>query len=245
MKEFFSKYKSDIKKIIFLLIAFIAIALVTALVLMALNVVYFDHGIKLNVELFSKYSKSFLGVLYYLLLQCVVTVLLCALPGTSLTFIMLSTVVFDKAYIAFLVSFTGVMLSSTLMYLVGRFGGYKLCAKLLGEDDMAKATKLMREKGMVYFPIMMTFPIFPDDALVMIAGISRMKLAWFLPSIIIGRGIGIATTVFGLAIIPFESFTGLYDWFLLITACAFWVILIFILANKLNAYIEHRRKNKE
>jgi uncharacterized membrane protein YdjX (TVP38/TMEM64 family) len=245
MKGFFAEHKSDIKKIIYLIIALIVIALVTAVVLTLLDVVYFDQGIKLNVELFSTYSKSFVGVLYYLLLQCIVTVLLCALPGTSLTFIMLSTVVFDKPYIAFLVSFTGVGLSSTLMYIVGRFGGYKLCAKLIGEEDMANATKLMREKGTIYFPIMMTFPIFPDDALVMIAGVSKLKLAWFLPSVILGRGIGIATTVFGLAIVPFESFTGLYDWFLLITACAFWVILIFILANKLNAYLEKRRKNKE
>ena len=101
MKEFFAEHKSDIKKIIYLIIALIVIALLTAVVLMLLDVVYFDQGIKLNVELFSAYSKSFVGVLYYLLLQCIVTVLLCALPGTSLTFIMLSTVVFDKPYVAF------------------------------------------------------------------------------------------------------------------------------------------------
>ena len=44
---------------------------------------------------------------------------------------------------------------------------------------------------------MMMFPIFPDDALVMIAGTLKMKLRWFIPSIVIGRGIGIAAIVFG------------------------------------------------
>lgn len=245
MKKFFAKYKEDIEKLTYLIVGLVAISLLTAVVLWLFDIVYFDHGIKINVELFRSYSTSFVGILYYLLLQCIVSVLLCAIPGTSITFIMLSTVVFDKAIVAFFVSFAGVILSSMFMYSVGRFGGYKLCAKLLGEEDMQKATKLMREKGTVYFPLMMTFPVFPDDALVMIAGVSKMKLSWFVPSVIIGRGIGIATTVFGLALVPFENFNGLYDWIVFITVCAFWIILVFILATKLNALIEKRRNKIE
>ena len=244
MSEFFANHKNEIKKLSYLIMVLIAVSALAVAVLILCKVIYFKDGIKLNTELFTAYSTTFLGVLFYLFLQCVVTVLLCIVPGTSITFIMLSTVVFNKALIAFTVSFIGIILSSTLMYLVGRFGGYGICKKLIGEEETEKATKLMRDKGSVYFPIMMTFPIFPDDALVMVAGVSKMKLSWFLPSVIIGRGIGVVTTVFGLAIVPFESFNGIYDWFVFITICVFWIVCIFYLATKLNALIEKRRTKK-
>ena len=53
---------------------------------------------------------------------------------------------------------------------------------------------------------------------------------------------GIYTIVRGLSIVPFDSFTGIYDWFILITVCAFWVILLFYLAHKLNVKMEKNRE---
>ena len=70
------------------------------------------------------------------------------------------------------------------MYILGRFGGYKLCVKLLGEEDCNKSLDLLETKSTIFFPLMMLFPVFPDDALVMIAGTIKMKLKWFIPSII-------------------------------------------------------------
>ena len=84
---------------------------------------------------------------------------------------------------------------------------------------------------------MMLFPLFPDDALVMIAGTIKMRLKFFIPSIIIGRGIGIATIVFGLKIIPFDSFNSIYDWIVCITVFAFWILMVFKLSNKFNKYL--------
>lgn len=245
IKEFLAKYKNDVKKIIYLLLCLIGVTAIATVILSLCKVIYYEDGLKLNVELFRAFSSSFFGVVCYLLLQCIVLVFLCALPGSSLIFTMLSTVIFDRIIIAFVVSLTGIMLSSVFMYLLGRIGGYKLCEKLIGKEDIEKATKFMRERATIYFPIMMTFPIFPDNALVMLAGVSKMKLSWFLPSAIFGRGIGVVTTVFGLAIVPFENFTGIYDWLVFITVCVFWIILVFGLAKKLNDVIEKRRNNKE
>ena len=90
----------------------------------------------------------------------------------------------------------------------------------------------------------MIFPAFPDDALVMIAGTIKMKLKWFIPSIILGRGIGIATIVFGFSLIPFESFTTLYDWIIFITVCVVWIFVIFHFANKLNKRLENKKEEK-
>ena len=104
---------------------------------------------------------------------------------------------------------------------------------------------LLSSKSLVYFPLMMLFPIFPDDALVMLAGTVRMKLGWFIPSIVIGRGIGVATIVFGISLVPFDSFTSLYDWLIFFTVIIVWVFIIFSLAGKLNAFIEKNNRKNE
>lgn len=245
MKEFFKKYKKSIFKVVMLLLVMLGISALTLGVLALCDIITFKDGIAFNLELFASFKNSIGGALLFLLLQTVLCMLLSFIPGVSMAFILLSTFLFDNIWTAFGVSFSSVMLSSVIMYILGRFGGYKLCVKLLGEEDCEKSMTLLRNKGTVFFPLMMLFPAFPDDALVMMAGVIKMKLAWFIPSIILCRGIGIATTVFMADIIPFESFDGFYDWFLLITACAFWIIVIFYLAGKLSQYMEKKQQKKQ
>ena len=79
----------------------------------------------------------------------------------------------------------------------------------------------------------------------MIAGTLKMKMKWFLPSIIIGRGIGIITIVFGFSLIPFEEFTTLYDWLVFITVCIVWVSTVFHFANKLSRKLEAKQEKSE
>ena len=128
------------------------------------------------------------------------------------------------------------------MYYIGRFGGYKVCKKLLGEEDCEKASELLNHKGAVYFPLMMMFPIFPDEALIMISGTLKMTMKWFAPSVIVGRGIGIASIVFGMSVIPFERFTSLWHWAGFIAVCAIGIVGIFYLAYKFNAFLERRNQ---
>ena len=39
-----------------------------------------------------------------------------------------------------------------MMYILGRTGGYKLFIKIIGQDNLDKATKLIKEKGQIFFP---------------------------------------------------------------------------------------------
>jgi uncharacterized membrane protein YdjX (TVP38/TMEM64 family) len=176
-----------------------------------------------------------------MVLQTGLSMLLCVIPGASMAFILLSKTLYPVAWQAFLLSFASVMIASTVMYLVGRFGGYRLCVKFLGEEDCEKALGLLRDKGTVFFPLMMMFPIFPDDALVMIAGTLKMSLKWFIPSIVIGRGIGIATIVFGLAIVPFDKFTSIWHWILFILVCIILVALVLLAAIRFNKAMEKKK----
>ena len=162
-----------------------------------------------------------------------------------MAFIMLVQALYDNPPLAFFVSFTGVMLSSLMMYLIGRFGGYNLCKRLLGEEDCEKASDLLNNKGTIFFPLMMMFPMFPDDALVMVAGTLKMSLKWFIPSIVFGRGIGVFTIIFGLSSVPFEKFTSVWHWVAFILACAVVIALIFFGAIKLNKHIQNNKSTEE
>ncbi len=248
IKDFLKKHKKEIIDMLILLATLITISALSLLVLVLFDIVYIDDGIKLNFELFDKFRNSWYGWLLILLFQVILTILLCFIPGSSMAFIILMQAMFKSPWQAFILAFTGVMLSSTAMYLVGRSGGYKICERILGEKDCKSASDLLNHRGVVYFPIMMLFPIFPDDALVMIAGTLKMKLNWFIPSIVIGRGIGVATIIFGLSVIPFEKFTTVWHWILFILLCIIFIVAVFYIAHRINKFLEKReqeRKNKK
>lgn len=242
MKKDFINRKKIIIDVLLIVLILLTIASISLLVLSASNIITYNDGIVFNTELFISFKNSWYGWIMFIIFQAILTILLCIIPGVSMALIILCTSIYTKNWQAFLVSFISVMISSLIMYLLGRFGGYKLCEKMLGKEECEKAMPLLNAKSTVYFPLMMVFPIFPDDALVMLAGTLKMKLRWFIPSIVIGRGIGISTIVFGFTLIPFNEFTSLYDWFVFITVCIVWIVIILNLANKLSKKIEEKHK---
>ena len=242
VKEFLKRYKKAIINLLLTLAVMILLTAVIAVVLILCGILYYDDGVRINVHIFDSFRNSWLCGFLFIVFQVIITTVLCFLPGTTMTFIVLGQTLFPEPWQAFLMVFSGVVISSTAMYLVGRFGGYKICTKLLGKEDCEKATTLLRNKGTVFFPIMMLFPMFPDDALVMISGTLKMKLSWFFPSIIIGRGVGIATIIFGLSIVPFDKFTEWWHWVLFVILCAVLVVSVFLFALWFNKFMEKRNK---
>ena len=244
MLAFLQKNKKILINGLSLILVFVLISFVSLLILCAFDIVYFDDGVNINIELFDQFKNSWYGSVIVLLVQVVLTTLLCFVPGFSMAFIILVQALFDSIWQSFAVAFTGVMLSSLIMYLTGRFGGYKLCQKILGQKDCERASELLNNKGAVYFPLMMMFPMFPDDALVMIAGTLKMSLKWFIPSIVLGRGIGVVTIIFGLGNIPYDKFTTPWHWIIFVGVCAIGVVSVFYLAYRFNKYLENRNKKE-
>lgn len=239
------KAKKDvILKMLALLVLLAAISLITLIVLFATDVLYYDDGFVFNEHIFDAFRGKWYAFIVFIVIQTALSMLLCVIPGVAAAFVMFSTVIYPNPVMAFLLSYSCVIVSSTILYIIGRVGGYKICEKILGKEDCEKSLELLRTRGTVYFPLMMLFPIFPDDALVMIAGTTKMKLSWFIPSIVFCRGVGAATIIFGMALVPFDSFTTVYDWLVLITICFFWIQQLFKLVNKVDRYFESQRNNK-
>lgn len=245
IKRFITEHKKQIISMCVVVAVIGLVSLVTYLILLAAGVfVTGEDGVEFNAVLFDEYKNKWYGALLIIALQTVLTMLLCFIPGISMAFIMLINQLYGgNPLSAFGISFASVVISSSVLYILGRFGGYKLCVKLLGEEDTDKAMTLLRDNGTVYFPLMMMLPVFPDDALTMVAGTIKMKLAWFVPSIVIGRGIGVAAIIFGMAaFLPAVEKT--YDWFILITILAFGLYCIFYIAGKLNKSMANKREGK-
>ena len=244
IKSFFERNKKGIFNLFMMFLGVIAISVLSFVLLLAFGIVHIDDGINFNLEVFDSFRNSWYGWIIFILLQTVLSMLLCAIPGAAMAFIFLSQAIYSAPWQAFLLSFSSVMIASAVMYSLGRAGGYKICVRMLGEEDCAKSLGLLRDKGTVYFPLMMMFPIFPDDALVMVAGTLKMSLKWFIPSIVIGRGIGIATVVFGFSIVPFDKFTTPWHWIIFVTLCAAAVFLVFFGAHKFNKFISKRKTSE-
>ncbi len=248
MKAFINKVKAK-KDVILKFLALVAIiaviSVITLLVLLATNVLYFDDGLVFDTHIFDAFRGKWYGFIVFIIIQTVLSILLCVIPGIAAALVMLSTVLYPDPLSAFLLSYSSVIISSATLYVIGRFGGYKICENILGKDDCEKSLNLLRTRGTVYFPLMMLFPIFPDDALVMIAGTTRMKLSWFIPSIVLCRGIGAATIIFGMSIVPFDKFTSTFDWIILITICFFWIQQLFKVASRVDRYFENKKKSED
>lgn len=256
MKAFFSRLKAAFlknKKTILtfggILLILAAISVISYFILNAFGVMYFNENgdMEFNPALFASFSSAWYGFIFFILLQTVLSMLLCIFPGVSMALIILSTtVVFPgEPWKSFFLCFASVAIASCTMYALGRFGGYPLCCRLVGEGDAARALDLLRDKGTFFFPFMMLFPFFPDEALTMIAGTTRMKLSWFLPSIFVARGIGIATIVFSVSFIPFEHFTSPWHWVLFILGIAILVVAVLLGAKKFSNYMNSRRSDAE
>ena len=181
--------------------------------------------------------------LVFLLFQILQTTVL-QIPAIFVT--IAGAVIFGR-WQAFFLSYLGVMIGSLIMFWIGRKAGRKFLYWLAGKDSAEKWISRM-SNGKYLFFLMMVFPMFPDDILCVIAGMTNMSFPFFFWTNMLARGIGIACTVFfgSGAIIPFHGW-GLIVWAVIIAIIA----LLFYLSvrfkdkidNVLNA-ITHKDKKK-
>lgn len=245
--------KRKIRNIILFFAVCILISCIVFAILLATKVFYFDNGIHFSVELFNSLKNTFWVYPVFILIQILITISLCFVPATSATMIGVAVALFGANWKTFLVCYVGVILSSFGMDFVGRIGGEKVVKKILGDDEYNEAMQLIREKSYTYLPLMYLLPLFPDDALCFCAGVCKINLFYHYLIILLCRGIGIATIVFGIALIPYQSWLPiqdhLYDWF----ACG-GVLVAYILAllklsrmidKKVTKFLEKKKGEKK
>lgn len=224
-------------KIALVLLGVVALSIGAYFILRACGITSID-GLR---ELIS--SCGAWGWVVYIALFIVCTILLCFVPGTSATFIAVAIVLFG-AWQAFAISTISVFCSSSIMFLIGNTLGEKVAGKLVGQKELKKAQDLIDTKSKIFLPLMFLFPAFPDDALCMAAGMTKMKYWYFALIVLICRTTGIATICFlGSNIINWAELT-ITDWFVLINAVIIDIYAVFKISSKIENKIKQRNKGQ-
>jgi uncharacterized membrane protein YdjX (TVP38/TMEM64 family) len=149
---------------------------------------------------------------------------------------------------AMIYSFIGIMLGSLLAFFIGRKLGNKAVAWILGKENLKRWQKKLKGKDVLFLSLMFLLPLFPDDVLCFLAGVSAMTWRTFIIVILLSRAIALVSTCFSVDFIPFTTWWGMAIWGVL--AVSFMLIFIFFNRNfekinqKINILKSKRKKRK-
>ena len=175
-----------------------------------------------NVDEIKKFiidSKQW-GIIVFFLLTLLQVIIL---PIPAAVTMLIGGVIYGST-ISFIVSAIGTIIGSIFMFWLGKTFGRKIAYWMFGKEKVDKYSKIMSDKGKGLFIIMMLMPLFPDDLLCTLAGVTSMSYKFFIISMTITRTLVIAfTCYFGTGeIIPFKG------WGIPVWIGIFIILIIFI-----------------
>ncbi len=153
-------------------------------------------------------SLGFWGRFMFVLLQFL-QVTFIPIPSTIST---LAGVLIYGPLQASLLSLSGVMLGSIFAFWLGRQFRRKIVIFMVGKESCEKWSRFL-SNCKYSFVIMMLLPIFPDDILCLVAGLTDMSWTFFVVTNLVSRTLAIFTTCFigSGDIIPYHGW-GLAVW---------------------------------
>lgn len=137
-------------------------------------------------------------------------------------------------------SFIGIVTGSIIAFAIGRWIGYKAVCWIVGKESLDKWLKKLKGKDYLILSLMFLLPLFPDDILCFVAGLSSMTWGFFLVMITVTRAISIFSTAYSFELIPFTTWWGILIWGVLLAL----VVLAFYLVCRYYEKIDNFLKTK-
>lgn len=128
-----------------------------------------------------------LAPLIFLAIQ-IIQVIIAPIPGNVTT---LAGGAIFGVWEGFLYGAIGIFIGSVIGYWLARFYGKPLVIRLVGSDTYDKYADTFLGRSFIVLLTIFLFPFFPDDALCLIAGVSKIKFGLFTILVIVGRTPGI------------------------------------------------------
>lgn len=189
-------------------------------------------------------KTGYWGYLIFIILQVIITTLMCFVPATTFTFSIIAAQMFG-ALPGFITAAIACFLSSMVMFTIGDKLGEPFVDWLIGKESRIKAQDMVSTRATVLVPFMLAFPFFPDDAICMVSGMTKMKYWYFAIVAAVTRTIGVGVTCFlGGNVIDYSAFS-ILDWVLVINLFAIDVFLVWKLSTWLENYIKERAIKKQ
>ena len=170
------------------------------------------------------------------LLQCV----LIPIP-TTLT-VLVGSAIYGPG-IAFIYAIVGVIIGSSISFMIGRYCSRPIINWIFGKEKVDKYQDMLKNRTSLIVFLTLLLPLFPDDLICMLAGVTEIKYRKFLIISIFARGIGLATiSYFGSGtIIPFNSWWGITLWCVIGLLLIAMLVLAYKKRERIKAFLRIRR----
>ncbi|MBR4999290.1 MAG: VTT domain-containing protein, partial [Clostridia bacterium] len=177
------------------------------------------------------------SIIVYVIIMIVILTCFCFVPYLNVTLTVLGIVLFG-AKLAFIANIIAVFFSTTILFFIGDKLGEKFARKLVGEKSFNEAQNLIDRKSKLWLPILFVLPCIPDEAICLVAGMTKIKYWYLLLVSLLYHTVEIGVCCFiGSGLIPWSSLT-LFDWIVFINL----VLIDIYLLLKFEKYLEKRIK---
>lgn len=195
-----------------------------------------------SVEALRKYIEGAGGLAAVIFIVfCFLQVILLPVPGSVA--VAAGVAMFGPIECA-LYSFIGIVLGSVVAFAVGRWLGYKAVCWIVGKESLDKWLNKMKGKDYLILSLMFLLPLFPDDVLCFIAGLSSMTWLYFIIMITLTRAISVLWTAYSFELIPFTTWWGLLIWAVLIALVIAAFYLVCKYSDQIDSFIKEKLKLK-
>lgn len=174
------------------------------------------------------------GVYVYILIQALQVIIL---PIPAAIICIVGSLIYGP-FLGGLYCSIGILLGSYISFFIGKTFGYRIVSWIAGKENTDKYSVIIRKRGGFFLGLAFLLPMFPDDILCLIAGITNMKFKTFAWVTTITRPIGVICMSYfgGGHIIPFAGW-GLYVWSILLVFIVAIVVIIYKYQDKMQDYI--------
>ena len=223
--------KVQLYKILY--VSIIAVAIIAIFYVLLKNfdmLAFFDSAEQIKLFILSTGDA---GKAVFMLIQFLQV---CLIPIPALITTLAGVAIYGVFETAILSTIAIILGSLFAFFVFGRFFGYRLVRWIAGQEVTDKYRDLLNKKGKYLLVLMFLLPIFPDDLLCMIAGITTMSGKFFTIVTLITRPITTFAICYfgGGAIIPYSGW-GLVAWPIIIVLMA----ILFVWTYKNNEKIEN------
>lgn len=218
-------------KILLIMAIFATISLATFFIFRAFGIT----SIK-QIRSFIESSGKF-GAILFVIIQTFMLVMFCFVPILNTALIGLGIILFGSK-IAFITCIISIFLSSTILFFIGDKFGEGLAKLFVGKNELERIQNIIDRKSKLFLPILFIIPAIPDEALCLVAGMTKIKYWYFIIVSLTYHTIEIGALCFlGSGLINFATLS-ILDWIIVINI----IIVDFYLILKLEKYLENKTK---
>ena len=218
-------------KIVLVILTFAIISIALFFILKAFNIT----SISTFKNLITKSESC--SYIIYTIITILVLVFFCFIPLLNTSLVILGISLFGSS-IAFATNMIAIFFSTSILFIIGDKLGEKFAKKLIGEKSLNEAQNMIDTKSKIWLPILFIIPSIPDEALCLVAGMTKMRYWYLILVSMIYHAIEIGLFCFISSGLICWSSLSITDWFVLINV----LLIDFFLLIKLEKYIINKKQ---